>query len=289
MADGFGYAFAESLALEKDYTPFIELFKNSIVPDWVVSNPDRNIDIGALLDKFENCKSYMRQTKIGFGFERCLYSLCPDVHCLSLVLKNYCVRNPEEFIKALDNLCEQNKAPSNFVDRHSAAFLMVSDSRVIDSYLYELDAQEKYRNTLGTLKCLAAIQKRYELGNFPALALAIEKLLVPIYDRFHDRGVRQKIQKEVSKHAQTGSLAKMLELLDNPNIQAKDHNAFLNAMVEYKALVYEEADLDKRLENKNTFAQSTGRTFAAFVSCGISGIIILALSFIFFGGKAPFF
>src|SRR5690606_29023817 len=102
-------------------------------------------DISPLMNRFDACRNFIRQKKIAFGLERCLYFLSPDGRCLSDKLKSYYVISPDEMALAFEDMCAKGKAPAFFIDRHCAAFLSVRDSKVIDSYLYELEGPEEHK------------------------------------------------------------------------------------------------------------------------------------------------
>ncbi|MCF8495234.1 MAG: hypothetical protein K9G62_01045 [Alphaproteobacteria bacterium] len=287
--DGFGRALAQDLIQKKDPSPFIELVRESTVLSWISARRDKNLDVGALVPKFESCRNFIRNTKIGFGLERCLYELCPEAHCLSDKFTNYLVHNAEEMIRILEKLCKENKAKPLFLDRHSVAFLSVVDPKTIDPFLHDLGTPEKYKYILGNLKCLAAIQKRYDMEPFPSISKAFIEFLAPVYERFHDRVMQQKVKKDVEQFAETGSLIKMLNALANSEIISRDYSSFQAAGAEYAFLLSEEKSLTRELQDRNTFARATGRRISAGIAIAIAIIVISFVSFAFFVNKAPLF
>ena len=279
--EGIGTALAEVMVLKQDYTPFIELFMQQVAINWITNAQNPNIDVGALVAKYDSCRNYLRQNKIGFGVERCLYMLCPEAHCLSEKLQNYVVTTPEYMMLAFEDMCKKGNAPAFFLDRHSIAFLSSKDPKSIDSYLYDLDSPHEHKKILGNLKCLATIQKRGEIGPFPEIAKAFADMLPIVYKRYHDNKIRNKLKKNVERFAAQGDLVKMAGLLDNAEVQEKDFGAFKEAMHEYAALKKEAGDLQKRLEDKSTFGRVTGKEAAAVVSSLFAAVIILGLAFYF--------
>ncbi len=247
--DGIGAALAEVIALKQDTKVFVEIFMNNVAKNWVKGVEHPNLAGGALVTRFDRCRTYLHQVKVGYGIERCLYLLCPEAHCLSEKLKGYFVTTPEYMIEAFEDMCSKGKAPAFFLDRHSIAFLSVKDSKCIDSYLYDLDSPDEHKKILGNLKCLATIQKRGEMGKFPEIAQVFADMLPVVYKRYHDNNIRGKLEKNVNRFATVGDLVKMAGLLDNAEVQQKDFSAFKNAMHEYASLKKEARDLEQRLQD----------------------------------------
>lgn len=278
---GIGTALAETMALGKDVNPLVKILSQNIAMNWITIQRGNNIDIGALISRFDSCRNFLRQNKIGYGVERCLYLLCPECPCLSEKFKNYYVGSPEELMFAFEDLCRKGQASALFLDRHSAAFLSVKDSKVIDGYLYELNADENYKKILANLKCLATIQKRSVMEGFPAIAKEFLKVLPAVYERYHDRNIREKLEKNIEIFAKSGSLVKMAGLLDNTDVTNKDMGAFRAAIQEYKDLQREYNNLEFRLQDKRNFGRTVGREFAAAVSAFMAFLIIV-FTFIMF-------
>ena len=281
LADGVGSALAEAVFMKRDTKPFFDLFLHGIVLNWITGQKKLNIDTGSMISRFDSCRSYVRQTRIGFGIERCLYALCPEAQCLSDKLKDYFVRGPEDLLVAFEDLCQKGKSPAYFLDRHIAAFLSVKDSKCVDSFLYDLDAPEDYKKILANLKSLASIQKRSTIKSLPHTAKAFQDMMDAVYLRYHDREVREKIRKSIDKYVSEGSLVKMAGLLESTEVAGKDMEAFKAAMREYRLLTDEAKRLDLRLQDRDLFGKSTGKEVAAVVSGIIASVVIIFVSIAF--------
>ena len=286
--DGVGTALHEAFINGDDVKVFADMFLQRIAMNWVTVNENPNLDVTGLISKYDACKGFLQQNNIGFGLERCLYLLAPEAPCLSVKLKNYYVSTPEDLIFAYEDLCGKGDTPSLLLDRHSAAFLSVKDSKAIDSYLFDLNAPEDFKNLLGNIKCFATIQKRSNLDNFPNIAKAFNKQLPILYKRYHDKKVREKMKEEMDKFVKAGDLVKMASLLDSPEIYDKDFKGFREAMGEYNSLRSEKDKLEKQLENENTFGRATGKEFAAILSGILSAIIMVLTTYMFLTDKSIF-
>jgi hypothetical protein len=287
--DGFGKALAQAMVLKQDIQPYADIFAQNIAFNWITVQENQHIDVGSLISRFDSCRNFIRHGKSGYGIERCVYLLCPEVNCLSDKLTDYYVMTPEEMIYAFEDLCRKGKAPITFLDRHSAAFLSVKDSKVVDSFLFDLASHEDYKKILGNLKCLATIQKRSNMPPFPGIAQAFMNSINTLCARYHDREVRDRLQKSVARYAQEGDLGKMAGIFNNAELQARDMGGFRQAMEEYSALQNEDAQLTARLVDKANFGRATGREIAAIISSIIAAVAILASSLMFFtDSSTPF-
>lgn len=286
--EGVGSALAEAMVSKKDLNIFADLFVQNIVMSWLKFQTNPNVDIGALVTKFDACRMFVRQKNMGFGLERCLYLLNPEVRCLSEKLKNYYVLGPEDLMFAFEDICQDGKSHSLFIDRHIAAFLSVKDPKIIDSYLPELNSDDHYKKVMANLICFSSIQRRSQLPYFPAIASAFATQLSVVYKRYHDRTIREKLQKSVEKFAQEGDLIKMAALMDNPDVQQKDFQAFKKAMQEYDDLRKESLRLEMKLVDKASFGIATGQEASALIASIIAGVVILFVGFLFLTGQGVF-
>lgn len=288
LGDGVGLALADLLVRGEDTRGISELLTQGVALSWAIAQEGISTDSGTLISQFDACRSIMRQNKIGYGIERCLYYLNPEVPCLSERLSRYHVLSPEDMMTAFEDLCQKGEASAFFLDRHSAAFLSVKERKVIDSYLFDLNSEEEFRRILANLKCLATIQKRSNLGSFPGIAKAFLKGLPTVYERYHDQTIREKLSTNIERYAAAGDLVKIAGLLDNADILNKDMAAFKSAMQEYVSLSQEYKKLDLKLAERKTFGKSTGQDVSAVVSCALSGIIILGIAFMYLTNQPLF-
>ncbi len=285
MGDGIGNALCNAVATKQDVKPFIDFFLQGVAMHWINNSENPNMDVGALISKFDSCRSSLRQSKSGFGLERCLYTLSSDAPCLSPKLEDYIVSNPEDMMYAFEDLCEKGDSPAFFLDRHSIAFLSVNDSKSIDSFLFDLNAPEEYKRVIAELKCLSNIQKRSKMPKFPHIGKTFLDSLPCVFERFHDQELKEKVQKEAEQAAQQGDLTRMLAAVNSRETQDKDFQAFRRAMVEFSDLREEYAHLEKQLANEKAFGKTTGREISALISGAIALLTIAVTTFMFFTDK----
>lgn len=288
MGEGLGSALAEAFSTRRGLEVFHDLFALGLAMNWTRYQERSSTDVSGLMSKFDSCRSFLRQDKIGFGLERCLYHINPEARCMSERFNNYYVYSPETMVIAYEDLCSRKKAPGNFLDRHIVAFLLSRDSKMIEPFLADIRSDEPHRVIMGQMKCLASIQKSSQLGPLPHIAEALNEMLGPIYKRFHDEDMKNKLKKGVERFVQAGDLAKLADIFDNQEVIQKDFKAFKQAMKDYRELSKELDRIEARLLDKAGFGAETGREAAAVISSIIAGIIILCVAFVYVGKNTGF-
>ena len=282
-ADGFGSALAYAIAQKEDVNPMVEMITQGIILHWA-RNTESPIDVSSLINKFDTCRNFMRQDKIGFGIERCLYKLNPEAPCYSDKLKGYYISNPEDMVFAYEDMCLKKKAPATFIDRHVAAFLLEKDSKAIETYLTEISSEKQQEKILGNIKTLATLQRRSNLGPLPGIAEAFLGLLPAVYKTYHDKKVRADIEKNMKRFAIAGDLVKMAGLLDNKDYSKTDFSNFKKCVAEFMKLEQQRSTLAERLEDKDKFGKEIGQDVAAFFACIVSAIITVSIFYAFYSG-----
>lgn len=285
--EGIPYALAEAFVLKNNLQPFVDIINQKLVMFWLNTQPDMRIDIGAFSAKYDSCTAFLRQSDVmGYGIERCLYYLSPGCPCLSDKLKDYYARTPEDVLYAFEEISKSSKRPALFLDRHVVAFLSVKERQVIDPYLTELKSEEYFLRVMANIKCMATIQKRLRTEKVPGISDWMVDMLEPVYERFHDRLLRQSLRKKIEKLRDMGDLSRIAGIMDNPETIHMDMTGFRQAMRDYHSLREEQDKIEIKLETEDSFSTTIGREVAAIFSAVLSGIIIFGLVFVyFFTGK----
>lgn len=288
FGEGFGAALFEQMVLKKESKPYIDVINSGIVINWAREQDNPFTDVPGIVGRFDAARNALRQSKAGYGIERCLYILNPECQCLSDRFSGFYVMSPEDMIIAFEKICQKGDAPGLFIDRHCAAFLSAKDRKVIENYLFDIGASEEHKKVLGNIKCIGAIQRRAAMPAMPALAKALEARMPVVYKRYHDKDMREKMEKTIKRLADSGDIGKMAALLDNPEVTEKDYGAFRVAMKEYLTLKKEDANLELKLADKKNFGRKTGQDVSAMVSSILASIVILCVVFLFLSGGSIF-
>ena len=153
---------------------------------------------------------------------------------------------------------------------------------MIDPFLVEMGMDELHKRILANIKTLATIQKRSRMGPFPGIATWIADIAGPVYERYHDRELRESLRAKITKLQKEGDLGKIVSVLDDNDIKQADFLSFKKAMQEYNDLRNEETELTRKMEKPEHFGRDTGQEVAAVVSGVLAGIVVLAFAFLHF-------
>ncbi len=279
--DGFPDAMLEAVYFKKDLNPFVDIINNQFVMNWLSAQNDMHYDVGATVTRFDSCRAFMRQQGIVYGMERCLYFLASDAPCISDRLREYYVRTPEDLLHAFEKMSTRPDRPELFIDRHIAAFLSVRDRKVIDPYLADLNATEKFKRIMGNIKVLSTIQQRAKMGAFPGIGKWISAILDSYYERIHDRELRTRLRDRMTKLADGGDIGKMIAVLDNMEMKQKDFKEYRQAMIDYNRLREEAVELERKLAQPDIYARDAAREYAAVIASLVAGLVIIVFIFIY--------
>ncbi len=277
IPEGFGEALTTAYVEKREIQPYVDVLKYQFILQAVRNKADNNPT--SLVSRFDTCRAFITQNKLGFGLERCIYYLNPNCHCLSDIIKEHYVQNPEELVYAYEKMCSRGN-PHILFDRHVVAFLSMKDKKNIDHYIPGLSDNEAHVRILAQLQILATIQKKSKLTDLPALSAWFLKNLTPVYERFHDRERRALLIKNAKKMADTGDLDKLWALFGEGSSYQMDYGAFKNAMSEYQKLEKEKEKIETKLKDRKNYGQRTGRQVASFIAVILSAVIILISSYV---------
>lgn len=272
LPSGFAKALSRAYIQKQDMQDYVDVLKYSFTLPSIKFR--KNTGATSQLTKFDNARSFINQTKLNSGLERCIYFMDTECHCLSDIVSDYYVLSPEDLMAAFEDLCSKTK-PAVLFDRHIVSFLSVKDRRNIDPYMMDLVSSERYKRILGQIRTLATIQKRSGLDKFPAIATWIASNLEDIYERFHDAKKKAHIEKTIDQLKKNGDLTKIALLFDDPMLFQGDVGNFQQAMEEYKRLEKEKENIQNKVNDNKDFGKNSGQQVASVVSMLVSFIIIV--------------
>jgi hypothetical protein len=287
--EGIGAALTEAYIMKRDLQSYHDFFMNYFITQWVDCQTNPVPDVSNLTGRHDSARAFLRSKGLGGGLEKCIYSMNPEVHCLSEKIQKFHVRSPEDLMHAYEKISHSSSRPTLFFDRHIVAYLSVKDRKNIDPYIQDINAPENYKRVLGEAKTLATIQKRSQMEKFPGIARWVGENLEPAYERFHSRELRAETKKKAQRLIEAGDLAKIVFLFDDPVIYQADNAEFRRSMRKYHDLEQETRMIEHALRDEATLGLETGQQIAALVSGILAGIIILVAVFSTLGGhEAPF-
>lgn len=274
LPESLGYVLAEMIVLGRDPKPIADLIIERMPMFWMNMQFEPPADINLVASRYEMCQQFLKQRSLGYGLERCLYTLAPDIPCLSPKLRGFYVSTPEEMLIAFNTIADMNDRPEGLFDWHIAAFLSVRDRKAVDIYLPDLGATERYRQITGLINTLASIQSRSRMQPLPSLTRWLAGMVDPLYERFHDRDLRTTLRKRMNDVKDTGMVIKIADLLLKADTINRDQYDFRNAMREYYNLKIEDIKLGEAMSYQDYFGTQSGREIAALVAGLIMTLVV---------------
>lgn len=263
---------------------FADIIRFRLIENWIAHAGQIHFDTMLLDQRLTACRNSLKQATIGYGLERCVYTLVPDAPCLSEKFMQYYMLAPDDMILALEDMLERRQKADNPLDRHVVAFLSLRDAATIDPHLYDLNSAERHRQLEAMLQILRKLQARHKGRNFPKVSAWLGEAMQPLIDRLHDRETRKVVRQKLDKVRAEGDIAALAALLDDPQHKKRDMGEFIAAMHEYKALAQEYTRLEHNLKHNPRFGVDTGREVASMVSAFLAFAIILIVLFATFTG-----
>lgn len=279
MPHGFGTALAHAVLHGEDIKPYWEILQYQLYAYWFEMQFIHLPEAGSMTHEMEKARAFLKQKMIGRGFERCLYMLCKDAHCLSPMIKDAFIRNGADLLAVYEGLAASGKLPAldNFFDRHIIAFLIVHESQVIEPFVSMIASPQAGRKLTGLAHCFAAIQRKADGKAAPHLVAWFVRNIRPALDKIHDRQLRQRLFDRVQKLKDETHFDSLLDIIDDPEILHEDRRKFLAARAEFRALLQERVGLQRQLSGKQNMGMGTGRQAAMLVSLAMS-LLVTALT-----------
>lgn len=193
---------------------------------------------------------------IGYGVERCLYELNPDLACLSPLLIHAQVVTPAEALIALEEVAMQPNRPACPVDRHLAAFLMSRWKELNFIDMKDLGKPQREIKSLAVLKILAGIQGHFKVQGLPNLCQWMADLCAPIITHYHNLKSRSYVQNEVIKAVASGQLIKLVHLFASRQALMDDKSDFQFAKIEILLIESEIKEIEAKIRNRNQLSRS---------------------------------
>jgi hypothetical protein len=237
-----------------------------------------------LLRKYDAVSKLIIRRGINFGMERCLYELAPSAPCLSDMLKNHYVVDCSDLIGSLDNIASRSKG-SKPIDRHIASFISVHDSHDNSGIMSSLDSGDRTKYSLALLTLYQGLQKRSDHKKLVDMCEWLMADAQIVVQRFFNLKLKEEMQKMLDKEVKSGSIRRMLSLIDNPLQVRKDADEFQKATLFYRALGAERDRMRNELDRNPVFGQGSGQHLAMVISAVISGVVIASLVLINFLGR----
>lgn len=280
MPDAVGTLLAQLMTEQKSVQPVAELLNAQLGMYWLSMQTEGKLDYAPIVHTFEQSRVYLDKPQPGLGIERVLYDLNPSIPCISPLVEDYYCLEPQDLLRALDNLAQTEDRPKEPFDRHIAAFLMARTKRLDDRTMALIASGDPSRRYLAMLAVLADVQARNGPESLPNLATWMSELLDPILSRYRNAYFREELKREAQRIAAKGDLRRVNALIDDPKALARDEAGFEMAQKDFGNVSTEIGQLRYEIEEDPSSSMDLGRQAAAVVSSILAMSCVLLVAFV---------
>ncbi len=280
MPLGLATVLADAVLRDGSPQAIVEILTLQLPHLWVNFQTEFRPEFVPMVQNLDALRPLFERTTPGYGLERALYEANRALPCVSPAVRRDHPTTPIAVLAALDRVAGGRDRPSEPIDRHIAAFIAARHRRMDETLYHHLGSSaDPARRLLAILTLYADVQTRSGNPALPGLARWLSGLLTPVINRFHHRPTRESVRKTLDQASQQGRLAEMLKIADDAEALRRDHDGFLAARRDWRALRKEIDRLKKVIADKNALIEGVGRPTAAVVA-GIvatflvSGIVI---------------
>jgi len=283
MPSGIGSSLSDAF-IRKD-TAAIESLRNCLQDgapaDWFkLKGETETIIYEQKIKLFDRMQQFLGNKAMGYGIERCLYTLDPYHACRSAVTDGAAVTEARELLPAIEKVVQRRGEFSPIVDRHLIAFIVTRFKINIDRPLAALDLEQDDESgiKLAMLTIFARAQTKHGPAELPAMTSWFARELESTVNRINSRSFRDQMRKRIRALANGGSLIKLHACLSNDKAYRQDDSARKKAAREFVLAAKEIAQLESQ-EFRDS-AQRSGWKIASGISTTVS---VLSVCFVAFG------
>ncbi|MCF8468737.1 MAG: hypothetical protein K9G33_15160 [Sneathiella sp.] len=229
------YAFQQDSASMKK--SLADLLESGLLMDYAMEDAEYHVSKrrGWLSDSAAtNCFDHMKKKNdLGFGLERCLYELNPELPCLSPLTVGSNVRDIPQLIGIAEKKLMSAGGKTNPFDRHSSAFI-AAKSKGLGKYLHQLasTAPGSVKHSLALLKMFAKLQAIVHPEPLPGFCLWAETLMKPVLGKIQSRLRREVVSQRLDAAKKSGNLETILTATDVEQQMAADAEEYEKALAE---------------------------------------------------------
>lgn len=272
--DGVGNALAIGFERDDVRQKVAEFINARLIGQWMTLQARNRSELNELYSTFDKLPALINQGGPGFGIERVLYELNPNLHCRSPQIETFYITRIEELVPALERAAQRQDRGTQPIDRHIAAFTAARTSEIDDRYLRPLAAQEHVgtERTLAMLKLLVRVQAVSKNGPCPNLCGWFAELMTPAINSFHNLKIRKAVEVSVARAVEAGLLIELLNIFGDAKAAQRDSQGYQRAQQEHTQCNAQMQQLSIEIENKEHLATELGEQVAA-VCAGVLGSI----------------
>ncbi|MEQ8398233.1 hypothetical protein [Thalassobaculum sp.] len=272
--DGVGAALAMDFERDDVRQKVADFINGRFIGVWMSLQARTRSDLNDLYAIYDKLPLALSQTGPGFGIERVLYALNPNIHCRSPLIDHLYVTRIEELVPALERVAAGKDRAGRPMDRHIAAFSVARSPDVDERFVRPLAGAEQNgtSHVLAALTLLARVQAMSKNGPAPSLAAWFVDLMKSAVNDFHNLKQRKAMELSISRAAETGLLIELQNIYGDTKSVQRDQQGYARAMQEHQYCGAQIQQLSIEIQNREHMATELGEQVAA-VASGVIGSI----------------
>jgi len=229
--------------------------------------------------QYDTLSNYRVKKGAGFGKERVLYDLNPNLPCQSPIVSKFYVTDTVRLLQVLDIVYGAENAPNSLIDNHIIAFLASKHrTEIKDVHLLAIhNNTDMDKQNFALVRLLGKAQMFTNVGPLPGLCKRISKMLRPTIEGVKNIERKKRMMKMLEQATQSGDINRVLAVTENEPERMRDRNEFRGAVQEFTNVSLELDRLEKERENKKKVAQFRGEQIAVSIASIIAAFLILML------------
>lgn len=237
--EGIGTAIAHYVETNQtsELQQLLDIIEADIPNFWAeMMETSKNPEFSQILWKLQRVRTHLKMRSLGFGLERILYDLNPNLPCQSPLLLPYHITTLQDALRTLDVLAKRLAPDTSIVDRHIAAFLASKIDMGKDIKIHELASiPQLVRNPeLIMMKILAKAQVKHDKVLLPGLCTWAAMRMEGMLDTIHNRAYRRKLKLMLKPAAKAGYLNDVINILASKELTSSDLQGFTQAINIYQ-------------------------------------------------------
>lgn len=234
-------------------------------------------EVDGFASYFATLRRHLINPKVGYGMERCIYTLNPNIFCLSPMIIDQCAFTPQAVVEALDKVAPKVSSSKFPIDRHILAFLAThTRKQVQDREINDMNSADAAQRLMTALHIFSSLQNDYSLGALPNLAQWFLELTGPQLKKIKNRKTLEQLKTTLTNLIEKGNLTEIYLLLNNKDIFINDEIQFEKARREYYISESQVKKIEKKVFKNSTYLRQLGGRTAVSVS-SVAGVVYTGL------------
>lgn len=286
MPTGIGAYLASQIASNQSPRTAADIISAQLIGFWSNRPENFNGENTAIAQIFEGQRMLLERNQPGFGIERVLYELNLHMPCLSPMVADLyplSLKAVTQGVERYASTVPENETTREPMDRHIAAFVLARYRRMNDRLFPLLDPKSnKGQRAVAILSILAELQAKTHNEPMPHTSEWLSRLLLPSLEQYHNKALREKLQKDLVRIARKGDLSALLALIDDSNTLRQDQETFDKARKEWAYWERMARDLSSNTAAREAAMLLQGRQITAFIGIFAASAIVLVSVFVRF-------